>query len=252
MTAVERPLIGPVDAVGGPLDLAAYESHAGYAGARNALTAMTPGEVIDLVKEANLRGRGGAGFPTGMKWSFVPQGDAADGGIKYLVCNADEMEPGTFKDRFLMEKNPHLLVEGMIVGAWAIGAGQGYVFMRGEYHEPYRQLLRAIDDAYAKGYLGKNIFGTGFDFDLRIHRSAGRYICGEETALLNALEGKRAQPRQKPPFPPASGAWGRPTIVNNVETFCNVPAILRNGAQWYQDLGIGDDAGTKLYGVSGE
>ena len=251
MTAVERPLIGPVDAVGGPLDLAAYESHAGYAGARKALTAMTPGEVIDLVKEANLRGRGGAGFPTGMKWSFVPQGDAADGGIKYLVCNADEMEPGTFKDRFLMEKNPHLLVEGMIVGAWAIGAGQGYVFMRGEYHEPYRQLLRAIDDAYAKGYLGKNIFGTGFDFDLRIHRSAGRYICGEETALLNALEGKRAQPRQKPPFPPASGAWGRPTIVNNVETFCNVPAILRNGAQWYQDLGIGDDAGTKLYGVSG-
>ena len=250
MTATERPLIGPVDAVGGPLDLAAYESHAGYAGARAAL-AMDAAEVIDLVKEANLRGRGGAGFPTGMKWSFVPQGEAADGGPKYLVCNADEMEPGTFKDRYLLEYNPHLLVEGMIIGAWAIGAGHGYVFLRGEYHLPYRQLQQAIDDAYAKGYLGKGIFGTGFDFDLRIHRSAGRYICGEETALLNALEGKRAQPRQKPPFPPASGAWGRPTIVNNVETFCNVPAIVRNGAQWYQALGIGEDAGTKLYGVSG-
>ena len=247
----ERPLIGPVQAAGGALDLAAYEAHGGYAGARKALTAMTGAEVIDLVKEANLRGRGGAGFPTGMKWSFVPQGDATDGGPKYLVCNADEMEPGTFKDRYLLEYNPHLLVEGMVIGAWAIGAGHGYVFMRGEYHHAYRQLQQAIDEAHAKGYLGKGVFGTNFDFDLRIHRSAGRYICGEETALLNALEGKRAQPRQKPPFPPASGAWGRPTIVNNVETFCNVPAIARNGASWYQALGIGDDAGTKLYGVSG-
>ncbi len=247
----ERPLIGIVDDVGGLVDLAAYESHEGYAGARQAVSGMTPAEVIALVKDANLRGRGGAGFPTGLKWSFVPQGEASDGGLKYLVCNGDEMEPGTFKDRYLLEHNPHLLVEGMIIGAYAIGAAQGYVFLRGEYHEPYRQLQKAIDDAKARGYLGQNIFGSGFDFDLRIHRSAGRYICGEETALLNALEGKRAQPRTKPPFPPASGAWGRPTIVNNVETFCNLPGILRQGADWYQGLGLGDDAGTKLYGVSG-
>lgn len=244
-----RPLIGIIDAHGGKLDLAAYESHDGYAGARRALTEMTPPEIIDLVKEANLRGRGGAGFPTGMKWSFVPQGD--DVGLKYLVCNGDEMEPGTFKDRYLITYNPHLLVEGMIIGAFAIQAEEGYVFLRGEYHEPYAELDKAIQEAYAKGYLGKNIFGTDFSFDLRIHSSGGRYICGEETALLNALEGKRANPRQKPPFPPASGAWGRPTIVNNVESYCNVPGILRNGAQWYQDLGSGDDAGTKMYGVSG-
>ena len=251
MKTDSKPLTGIVDVLGGLVDLAAYEAHEGYAGARQALTHMTPAEVIELVKDANLRGRGGAGFPTGLKWSFVPQGDASDGGLKYLVCNGDEMEPGTFKDRYLLEYNPHLLVEGMIIGAYAIGAAQGYVFLRGEYHEPYRQLQTAIDDAKAKGYLGQNVFGSGFDFDLRIHRSAGRYICGEETALLNALEGKRAQPRTKPPFPPASGAWGRPTIVNNVETFCNVPAILRNGVEWYQELGNGEDAGTKLYGVSG-
>ena len=251
MKSDAKPLTGVVDVVDGLVDLAAYEAHEGYAGARQALSGMTPAEVIELVKDANLRGRGGAGFPTGLKWSFVPQGDASDGGLKYLVCNGDEMEPGTFKDRYLLEYNPHLLVEGMIIGAYAISAAQGYVFLRGEYHEPYRQLQTAIDDAKAKGYLGQNIFGSGFDFDLRIHRSAGRYICGEETALLNALEGKRAQPRTKPPFPPASGAWGRPTIVNNVETFCNVPGILRNGVEWYQELGQGDDAGTKLYGVSG-
>ena len=251
MSNETRPLTGLVDAVGGAVDCAAYEAGDGYAGARQALTAMTPAEVVDLVKEANLRGRGGAGFSTGLKWSFVRQGADADGGPKYLVCNADEMEPGTFKDRYLLENNPHLLVEGMIIGAWAIQAEHGYVFLRGEYHQPYRQLQQAIGEASAKGYLGKNIFGTGFNFDLRIHKSAGRYICGEETALLNALEGNRGQPRQKPPFPPASGAWGRPTIVNNVETFCNVPAIVRGGAEWYQELGRGDDAGTKLYGVSG-
>ena len=248
--AQHKPLTGVVDAAGGGVDLAAYEAGEGYAGARAAL-ALAPAEVVDLVKAANLRGRGGAGFSTGLKWSFVRQGEDADGGPKYLVANADEMEPGTFKDRYLLERNPHLLVEGMIIGAWAIQAERGYVFLRGEYHEPYRQLRQAIADAYAKGYLGANLFGTGFRFDLHIHRSAGRYICGEETALLNALEGKRGQPRQKPPFPPASGAWGRPTIVNNVETFCNVPAIARHGAQWYRALGKGDDAGTKLYGVSG-
>ena len=244
-----RPLTGIVDTVGGLVDLESYESHDGYAAARQALS-TDPNDIIDLVAEANLRGRGGAGFGTGMKWGFT-RGPARTPGPKYLVCNADEMEPGTFKDRYLLEYNPHLLVEGMIIAAHAIHAEVAYVFLRGEYHQPYRELQKAIDDAYAKGYLGKGVFGTEVNLELRIHRSAGRYICGEETALLNALEGKRAQPRLKPPFPPASGAWGRPTIVNNVETLCNVPAIVRNGAEWYQGLGIGDDAGTKLYGVSG-
>jgi NADH-quinone oxidoreductase subunit F len=161
------------------------------------------------------------------------------------------MEPGTFKDRYLMEYDPHMLIEGMIIGAFAIQADKAYVFLRGEYHEANRQLSKAIAEAKAKGYLGEGIFGSGFNLDLAVHRSGGRYICGEETALLNALEGKRAQPRTKPPFPPASGAWGRPTIVNNVETLCNVPAILRNGAEWFQDLGAGEDAGTKIFGVSG-
>ena len=251
MSSSSKPLTERIETENGLVDLAAYQRTGGYDAARRVVTSMTPEEVQDLVKDANLRGRGGAGFPTGVKWSFVPKGDAAGPGHKYLVCNADEMEPGTFKDRYLLEYDPHLLVEGMIIGAYAIQADKAYVFMRGEYHEGFRQLSRAIDDAKAQGFLGSNVFGSDFSVDLGIHRSGGRYICGEETALLNALEGKRAQPRYKPPFPPASGAWGRPTIVNNVETLCNVPAILRHGAQWFQDLGNGDDAGTKLYGVSG-
>ncbi len=233
------------------VDLAAYEAAGGYRAARRAVTAMTPAEIRELVKDANLRGRGGAGFPTGVKWGFVPMNGAATEGHKYLVCNADEMEPGTFKDRYLMEKDPHMLIEGMIIAAYAIGADRAYVFLRGEYHEAYRRLREAIAAARARGYLGAGLFGSAFGLELAVHRSGGRYICGEETALLNALEGKRAQPRTKPPFPPASGAWGRPTIVNNVETLCNVPAILNNGADWYQDLGRGEDAGTKLFGASG-
>tara|TARA_A100001037_G_scaffold86955_1_gene78921 strand:+ start:11471 stop:12772 length:1302 start_codon:yes stop_codon:yes gene_type:complete len=251
VSSSSKPLTERIETENGLVDLAAYQRAGGYDAARRVVTSMTPEEVQDLVKDANLRGRGGAGFPTGVKWSFVPKGDAAGPGHKYLVCNADEMEPGTFKDRYLLEYDPHLLVEGMIIGAYAIQADKAYVFMRGEYHEGFRQLSRAIDDAKAQGFLGSNVFGSDFSVDLGIHRSGGRYICGEETALLNALEGKRAQPRYKPPFPPASGAWGRPTIVNNVETLCNVPGILRHGAQWFQDLGNGDDAGTKLYGVSG-
>lgn len=251
MTLLDKePLTGRIKEVGGRVVLEDYESGGGYSGARRALTQMSPEDVIDLVRDAGLKGRGGAGFPTGVKWNFA-KGEPASPGPKYLVCNADEMEPGTFKDRYLMEYNPHVLIEGMIIGAFAIGAEIAYIFLRGEYHEPYKQLSEAIDGATSKGYLGNSIFGTDFNLELRIHMSGGRYICGEETALLNALEGKRAQPRSKPPFPPASGAWGRPTIVNNVETFCNVPAILRNGAQWYQDLGLTEDAGTKLFGVSG-
>lgn len=246
-----KPLTQRIIDAGGLVNLATYEAAGGYAAARQALTEMTPAEVRDLVKEANLRGRGGAGFPTGVKWGFVPPPEKRSLGHVYLVCNADEMEPGTFKDRYLMEYDPHLLIEGMIIAARAIGADVAYVFLRGEYYEAYRQLTQAIADATRLGYLGERLFDTDFKLHLSIHRSGGRYICGEETALLNALEGKRAQPRTKPPFPPASGAWGRPTIVNNVETLCNVPGILRNGADWYQLLGSGEDAGTKLYGVSG-
>ena len=244
-----QPLLGRIDLAGGLVDLATYEANGGYQAARQAILRSSPEAVQEIVKDANLRGRGGAGFPTGVKWGFVPK-EPTPGHI-YLVCNADEMEPGTFKDRYLMEYDPHSLIEGMLIGAFAIGADRAYVFMRGEYHEAFTQLDRAINDAKAKGYLGEKVFGSDFGVELSIHRSGGRYICGEETALLNALEGKRAQPRMKPPFPPASGAWGRPTIVNNVETFCNVPGILSNGVDWYRDLGIGDDAGTKIYGVSG-
>lgn len=246
-----KPLIGRVDEVGGPVFLGDYQAGGGYEAARQALTQMTPSEVIDLVKDANLRGRGGAGFPTGTKWSFVVPGPCADGGVKYLVCNADEMEPGTFKDRYLISMNPHLLIEGMIIAAYAIGAEKAYVFLRGEYFEPKAKLAKAIEEAAGVGFLGEGLFGSDFNLDLRIHSSGGRYICGEETALLNALEGKRAQPRNKPPFPPASGAWGRPTIVNNVETLCNVGPIVQRGADWFRNLGLTEDAGTKIYGVSG-
>ena len=197
-----------------------------------------------------LKGRGGAGFPTGLKWSFVPQGESSPQ-QKYLVVNADEMEPGTFKDRLLMEGDPHLLLEGMIISAYTIGASIAYIFLRGEYHGSVKTLKKAIAEAYEKGYLGSDILGTGYGLDIILHTSAGRYICGEETALLNALEGKRANPRAKPPFPQVSGLWGKPTIVNNVETLCNLPGIITYGIDWYQGLGEGADAGTKMFGVSG-
>jgi NADH-quinone oxidoreductase subunit F len=246
-----HPLTERIDAAGGLVDLETYEAFDGYSAARLAITGSDPADVRELIKEANLRGRGGAGFPTGVKWGFVPARSAEDDGHTYLVCNADEMEPGTFKDRYLMEKDPHLLLEGMLIAAFAIQADVAYVFIRGEYTEAFERLSDAIEQATARGYLGRNVFGSSFALRLDLHRSGGRYICGEETALLNALEGKRAQPRTKPPFPPASGAWGRPTIVNNVETLCNVPGIVRHGADWYRNLGLSEDAGTKLYGVSG-
>ncbi len=248
----KKPLTERIlSADGGLVSFASYQAAGGYDSARKALTEMQPEQVQQQVKDANLRGRGGAGFPTGLKWSFVPMGEAAGPGHKYMVCNADEMEPGTFKDRYLMEKDPHLLVEGMIIAAYAVQADKAFIFIRGEYHKAARALESAIDEAREKGFVGKNVFGSAFSVDLVVHRSGGRYICGEETALLNALEGKRAQPRTKPPFPPVSGAWGRPTVVNNVETICNVPCIIKEGAEWYQALGIGEDAGTKIYGVSG-
>jgi NADH-quinone oxidoreductase subunit F len=224
-----------------------YLEHQGYDGLRKAL-AMKPEEVIDLVKASGLRGRGGAGFPTGMKWQFV---DKKSPNPKYIACNADESEPGTFKDHLLMERNPHLLIEGCVIGCYAIGAKIAYIYIRGEFIHVQDVLERAIADAYARGFLGKNILGSGFDCDVFVHRGAGAYEAGEETALLESLEGKRAQPRNKPPFPAVVGLYNCPTAVNNVETLSNVPLILLNGAAWFAALGPEKNGGPKLYCVSG-
>jgi NADH-quinone oxidoreductase subunit F len=236
-----------------PLDITEFEKRGGYHAARKALKQMAPMELINTIKEANLRGRGGAGFPTGVKWGLVPPGKPGENGIshKYFVANGDEMEPGTFKDRLLLEGDPHSFIEGMILGGYAIQADIGYVFLRNEYFLAAARLQKAIDEAYAKGYLGKNILGTGYDYDLYLHTSAGRYICGEETALISSLEGRRAIPRAKPPFPAISGLFGKPTVVNNIETICNVAHILEHGAQWFRSLSKSKDGGTKLYGASG-
>jgi NADH-quinone oxidoreductase subunit F len=235
-----------------PTDLKAYEANGGYQGLRKAMAEMSPKDCQDVISASNLRGRGGAGFPTGMKWSFVPAADKSTPGHRYLVCNADEMEPGTFKDRLLMECDPHQLIEGMILAAYTIGADISYIFIRGEYIVAIQRLRDALAECYSAGLLGDNILGSGYSLHMHVHPSAGRYICGEETALINALEGKRANPRAKPPFPQVSGLWGRPTIVNNVETLCNIPHIIDRGAEWFKTLGVGEDAGTKLFGVSGK
>jgi NADH-quinone oxidoreductase subunit F len=248
---MERPLTRNFRPDGEAPDIREYERAGGYRAVRKAVTGLGPQEVTQVVKQANLRGRGGAGFPAGMKWGFVPMGEGAPR-PKYLVANADEMEPGTFKDRILLEGDPHQFLEGMILAAYAIEAGVAYIFLRREYVLSAKRLARAIAEAYAQGYLGKNLFGSGYDLDLRLHISAGRYMCGEETGLLNALEGKRANPRAKPPFPQTSGLWGKPTIVNNVETLCNVPHIVNNGASWFRSLSLSEDGGTKIFGASGK
>ena len=247
---ITHPLTQNINANRDPVAMDAFEANNGYVAMKKAVTSMAPADCLDVIKESGLRGRGGAGFPTGMKWSFVPMENVSPG-HKYLVCNADEMEPGTFKDRLLMEVDPHQLIEGMIISAWTIQADVAYIFIRAEYHLASRLLQEAIDACYAKGYLGDDILGTGYKLDMYVHSSAGRYICGEETALINSLEGKRANPRAKPPFPQVSGLWGRPTIVNNVETLCNISHIIQHGPDWFKSLGIGADAGTKLFGVSG-
>jgi NADH-quinone oxidoreductase subunit F len=247
---METPLTAKIRSDGETVDLADYERAGGYQAARKAMQ-MSPAQIIDEVKKSNLRGRGGAGFPTGVKWSFVPLGPDARR-PKYLLANGDEMEPGTFKDRVLMEGDPHELIEGMIIAARAIEAERGYVFLRGEYTLSAERIERALHEAGAKGYLGHNVFGSGTDFHLRLHLSGGRYMCGEETGLLNALEGKRANPRYKPPFPQVSGLFGKPSIVQNIETLCNVPHIIDKGADWFRKLGLTSDAGTKLYGASGK
>lgn len=233
-----------------PVDLSDYMSTGGYEAVTNTIGKSSPADILQVVKDSNLRGRGGAGFPAGMKWSFVPM-NADDPGHKYLIANADEMEPGTFKDRLIMEQDPHQLIEGMILAAYTIQADVGYIFIRAEYHDAIRLLKKAISACHDKGFLGKNILGSGYNLDIHVHVSAGRYICGEETALLNSLEGRRANPRAKPPFPQVSGLWGRPTIVSNVETLACVSHIVNKGADWFKSLGLGEDSGTKLFGISG-
>ena len=233
------------------LDLATYESLRGFEALKIALN-QSPDDTLNTIKEAVVKGRGGAGFPAGIKWSLMAP---PDGGPRYLVCNADEMEPGTFKDRLLMERLPLQLIEGMLISAYAIGATAGYIFIRGEYILAAERLTAAIEELRANNLVGDNILGSDFSFDLHVHTGAGRYICGEETALINCLEGRRANPRTKPPFPQVAGAWGRPTVVNNVETLHNVSAIILHGSKWYQDLpkakGVVETPGTKLFGCSG-
>ena len=248
---MEQPLTKNIRPDQEPFDLPAYERAGGYQAMRKALQGMAPQAVTEVVKASNLRGRGGAGFPTGLKWSFVPMGDSAPR-PKYLVVNADEMEPGTFKDRLLMEGDPHQMIEGVIISAYAVQAEVAYIFLRGEYSLAAKRLSKALAEASAKGYLGTNILGSGFNLALYLHTSAGRYMCGEETGLLNALEGRRANPRAKPPFPPVVGLWGKPTNINNVETLCNVPHIITHGAEWFKGLSRTRDGGTKIYGVSGK
>ncbi len=231
-----------------------YRRTGGYQGIRKALTELRPKQVQQLVKDAGLRGRGGAGFSTGLKWSLVPMEDDSAADIRqtrYFLANADEMEPGAFKDRLLLEQDPHQLIEGIIIGAYAIQANIAYIFMRGEYRLAAKRVAHALQEARDHSYLGEHILDTDFNLEIYLHTSAGRYICGEETALLNALQGRRSIPRAKPPFAVVSGLWGRPTVANNVETLCNVPHILHYGVDWYHSLGLGADQGTKLFGVSG-
>jgi NADH-quinone oxidoreductase subunit F len=228
--------------------LSVYRSKGGYAALDKALKTMTPDGVTDHVKSSGLRGRGGAGFPAGMKWSFL---DRKSEKPRYLVCNGDESEPGTFKDRYLMEKIPHLLIEGMIISSYALGAKTSYIYLRGEYMYVIRILEKAIEEAYAAGLLGKNILGSSYSLDLYVHPGAGAYICGEETALLESLEGKRGNPRLKPPFPAVAGLYASPTVVNNVETIAAVVPIVMMGGEEYAKIGIGKSTGTKLISASG-
>src|SRR2546425_3065159 len=224
-----------------------YRQHGGYQALARALKEYQPDELVDMVKKSGLRGRGGAGFPTGMKWSFLARNDK----LRYLCCNADESEPGTFKDRMIMEKNPHQLVEGVIITSYACRVSVAFIYVRGELALAGRQVERAVEEAYAAGYIGKNILGSGFNLDVIVHHGAGAYICGEETALMESLEGKRGYPRLKPPFPAAYGVFGCPTTINNVETLANVPFIVERGASWFASIGRERNSGPKLYCVSG-
>lgn len=236
--------VGVID----PTNIEDYLSHDGYLALKKVVSQMTPAQVIDEIKKSGLRGRGGAGFPTGTKWGFVAR-EKQD--KKYVVCNADESEPGTFKDRLILEGDPHSIIEAMTLAAYAIGADEGYIYVRGEYRLAQERLKLAILQARELGFLGKNIFGKDFNFDIHVHSGAGAYICGEETALLESIEGKRGQPRTRPPFPTTSGLWGKPTLVNNVETMANIPPILLNGTAWYRSIGTPSSPGTKVYMILG-
>jgi len=228
-------------------DIAVYEQHGGYGALRKAIKEMTPDAVTDAVKQSGLRGRGGAGFPAGVKWSFLPKGVFP----RYLVVNADESEPGTFKDRQMMERNPHQLIEGIAIASYAIQCNHAFIYIRGEFPYAAKCLEQAIADAESRGYIGENIFGSDFNLTITVHRGAGAYICGEETALLESLEGKLGQPRVKPPFPASVGLYNKPTVINNVETICNVPLIIERGAQWYASLGTPKSTGPKVFCLSG-
>lgn len=231
-----------------PESIEDYIIHNGYEALAKALTEMIPTDVIAELEKSGLQGRGGAGFPVGRKMSFVAK---APGSPKYVICNADESEPGTFKDRLIMEGDPHSIVEAMIIAGYATGAKEGYIYVRGEYALAYKRLENAIKQAREYGFLGKNIFEKGFDFNIHLHAGAGAYICGEETALIESIEGKRGEPRSRPPYPPTQGLWGKPTLVNNVESLANVPPILRNGADWYRKIGTPSSHGTKVYTILG-
>jgi len=231
-----------------PTSIEDYIVHDGYAALGKALSEMTPAQVIEEVRRSGLKGRGGAGFPTGLKWGFVAK---ASGAQKYVICNADESEPGTFKDRVVLEGDPHTILEAMAIAGYAVGATEGYIYIRGEYALAQQRLHLAIEQARELGLLGKNILGSGFDFNVHIHAGAGAYICGEETALIESIEGKRGEPRARPPYPTTNGLWNMPTLVNNVETLANIPAILRNGAEWYRQFGTPSSPGTKVYTILG-
>jgi NADH:ubiquinone oxidoreductase subunit F (NADH-binding)/(2Fe-2S) ferredoxin len=231
-----------------PESIEEYIAEDGYLALEKAIE-KGPQWVLEEVKASELRGRGGAGFPTGKKWEFTAK---AKSDVKYVICNADEGEPGTFKDRVIMEGDPHLLIEGMILAGFATGANYGYIYIRGEYDLSIRRLQKAIDQARSYGFLGENILGSGFSFDIEIKKGAGAYICGEETALIESIEGKRGEPRKKPPYPPTCGLWGKPTVINNVETLANVPPIVVNGAEWFKKFGVPGSYGTKLFSLMGD
>jgi NADP-reducing hydrogenase subunit HndC len=231
-----------------PTSIEEYIVHDGYQALGKALTEMKPADVLTELDKSGLRGRGGAGFPTGQKWKFVAK---TPGAVKYVVCNADESEPGTFKDRLILEGDPHSIVEAMTIAGYSVGAQEGYIYIRGEYSLAQERLKLAIEQAKEMGFLGEHIFGTDFSFDIHIHSGAGAYICGEETALIESIEGKRGEPRARPPYPTTNGLWDKPTLVNNVETLANVPPILRHGAEWFRKLGTPSSPGTKVYTIMG-
>ena len=243
-----RKILLEHDEIPGIETYAVYRKNGGYRSVEKALKTMSPEQVVEEVQKSGLRGRGGAGFPTGMKWSFLAK---PEGVPRYLLCNADESEPGTFKDRYLMEKIPHRLIEGMIVSSYALGSNLSFIYIRGEYMWILEILEKAIAEAYAAGFLGKNILGSGFDLDLRVAPGGGAYICGEETAMIESLEGKRGNPRMKPPFPAVKGLWGCPSVVNNVESLASVVAIVNDGGDEYAKIGIGKSTGTKLFSACG-